>query len=128
MFGALTLYLHTPRTFDRHELRIALISVELATEVLVDRSSGAPPGQLDPRDHDALATHGHIYQAQGMVMVDLGVTLPQALALMRAHAYAAGQDLASLATDIVARRSRLPQDRPRDGDIENEARDKDGPP
>ena len=51
-----------------------------------------------------MAIHGHIYQAQGMTMVDLGVPLPEALARMRAHAYATDQDLADLATDIIAGR------------------------
>jgi hypothetical protein len=45
-----------------------------------------------------------------MTMVDLGVSLPEALARMRAHAYATEQDLAELATDIIAGRTILPAD------------------
>ena len=98
--GALTLYWqrHTrPRGSD---LRTALVFADLATELLIDNcfsDSGVEPA-LD----SALDTQGHIYQAQGMVMVDLGVRLPEALARMRAHAFASGQSLADLATDIVA--------------------------
>jgi hypothetical protein len=42
-----------------------------------------------------------------MVMVDLGITLQEALARMRAQAYASDQDLADLAADILAGRTRV---------------------
>ncbi len=83
---------------------------ELATELLMDNSTTGPAVGLDPDHHAAMAIHGHIYQAQGMTMVDLGVSLPEALARMRAHAYATDQDLADLATDIIAGRTILPVD------------------
>lgn len=57
-----------------------------------------------------LETHAHVYQAQGMLMVDLGISLPEALARMRAHAWATGQDLTTLAGEIVAGQTRLPRD------------------
>ena len=105
----LTLSGDDPRVFDRSEIRTALMFAELATEMLMDNSTTEPVG-LDPDHHAAMAIHGHIYQAQGMTMVDLGVSLPEALARMRAHAYATDQDLADLATDIIAGRTILPAD------------------
>jgi hypothetical protein len=45
-----------------------------------------------------------------MVMVDLGISLQEALARMRAQAYASEQDLADLATDILGGRTRLDPD------------------
>jgi len=107
-FGVLTLYGPDPRTFDRTEMRTALMFAELATELIMDNSTTEPG--LDPDHHAAMAIHGHIYQAQGMTMVDLGVPLPEALARMRAHAYATDQDLADLATDIISGRTILPAD------------------
>jgi len=109
-FGVLTLYGPDPRSFDRREMRTALMFAELATELLMDNSQAEPAIGLDPDHHAAMAIHGHIYQAQGMTMVDLGVPLPEALARMRAHAYATDQDLADLATDIIAGRTTLPAD------------------
>lgn len=108
-FGVLTLSGDVPRVFNRSEIRTALMFAELATELLMDNSTTEPG--LDPDRHAAMAIHGHIYQAQGMTMVDLGVSLPEALARMRAHAYATDQDLADLATDIIAGRTILPADR-----------------
>jgi hypothetical protein len=109
-FGVLTLYGPDPRIFDRKEMQTALIFAELATELLMDDSMTDPAAGLDPAHHAAMAIHGQIYQAQGMTMVDLGVTLPVALARMRAHAYATDQDLADLAADIIAGRIVLPAD------------------
>ena len=45
-----------------------------------------------------------------MLMVELGISLEEALARMRALAFASDQVLADLAADIVARRTRLQQD------------------
>ena len=109
-FGVLTLSGDVPRVFNRTEIRTALTFAELATEMLMDNSTTEPGLGLDPDHHAAMAIHGHIYQAQGMTMVDLGVPLPEALARMRAHAYATDQDLADLATDIIAGRTILPAD------------------
>jgi uncharacterized protein YigA (DUF484 family) len=109
-FGVLTLSSADPRVFDRAEVRTALMFAELATELLMDNSIAEPAVGLDPDHHAAMAIHGQIYQAQGMTMVDLGVSLPEALARMRAHAYATDQDLADLATDIITGRTILPAD------------------
>ena len=109
-FGVLTLSCPKPRVFDRTQMRTARRFAELATELLMDNSMSEPAVGLDPDHHAAMATHGHIYQAQGMTMVDLGVSLPDALARMRAHAYATEQDLADLATDIIAGRTTVPGD------------------
>jgi hypothetical protein len=109
-FGVLTLSGDAPRVFDRSELRTALMFAELATELLMDNSTTVPGLGLDPEHQAAMAIHGHIYQAQGMTMVDLGVPLSEALDRMRAHAYATDQDLADLATDIIAGRTILQAD------------------
>jgi GAF domain len=109
-FGVLTLYGPVRRVFDRTEMRTALMFAELATELLMDNSTAEPAVGLHPDHHAAMAIHGQIYQAQGMTMVDLGVSLAEALARMRAHAYATDQDLADLATDIIDGRTILPSD------------------
>ena len=47
----------------------------------------------DPDLRAAIHVRDEVYQAQGMVMVDLGVTLEVALARMRASAFAEGLSL-----------------------------------
>ena len=57
---------------------------------------------LMPDLDDALAPRLEVYQAQGMVMVDLGVGVDEAMARLRAHAYAVERPIADIARDIVA--------------------------
>jgi predicted outer membrane lipoprotein len=47
-----------------------------------------------------------------MVMVQLGVSLAAALALLRAYAYSHDRHLDEVARDVVTRRLRLDQDNP----------------
>lgn len=52
-----------------------------------------------------------LYQAQGMVQMQLGVSLQEAMARLRAHAYVHGRPLSEVAADVVARRLVLEPDR-----------------
>ncbi|MFJ6696540.1 ANTAR domain-containing protein [Streptomyces sp. NPDC091272] len=58
-----------------------------------------------------------VHQATGVLTVTLGVDLTTALDRLRAYAFAQDRPIVSVARDIVARRLRLPDDRPqtRDG-------------
>ena len=58
----------------------------------------------------ALGTTLQVHQAQGMVMVQLGVSLGSAMARLRAYAYANDRSLADVAHDIVARTLTLEKD------------------
>ena len=60
-------------------------------------------------------TRFQVYQAQGMVMVQLRVSAAEAMARLRAHAYATGRELAAVADDVVARRLVLESDDRPDG-------------
>ncbi|QMU70678.1 ANTAR domain-containing protein [Streptacidiphilus sp. P02-A3a] len=69
---------------------------------------GEPPGQdLDPAQAQQCLQHAVVYQATGMVSVQLAVTLPQALLRLRAHAYSSGRSITDICHDVVARRLRL---------------------
>lgn len=48
-----------------------------------------------------------IHQASGMLSVQLGTSIADGLAALRAHAYASGRPLADTAQDVVRRRLRL---------------------
>jgi AmiR/NasT family two-component response regulator len=50
------------------------------------------------------------YQATGMLTVQLGVSITEAFARLRAYAYSEDRRLADVAGDIVARRLRLDPD------------------
>ena len=48
-----------------------------------------------------------VHQAAGMTMIQLNVSINEALALLRATAFAEGKALADLAIEVVERRRRL---------------------
>lgn len=110
IFGVLTLYVGTGHRLDAEGLQRALIFSEVATEYLLDGSMPGDGHALDPGLDATLDTNAYVYQAQGMVMVDLGISLPEALARMRAHAWATGRDLTTLAREIVEGRAMPPRD------------------
>ena len=97
----------------------ALTADELWHAVLLaDATVGA---LLDQHDHDGTEAGGEdldevvedraeLFQAQGMVMVQLGVSIGEAMARMRAYAYAQDRRLSEVARDIVARRLRFDPD------------------
>ena len=91
----------------------ALTFADVAVTTLLDgqdarRARARPPTGLD----EAMDYRAELFQAQGMVMVQLGVTLAEALARMRAYAYAENRRLGDVARDIVARRLRFDRDHP----------------
>lgn len=111
-FGVLTFYAGKTSTLGAPELTLCMIFAEIATELLLESSTNGPTGGTeDGTDTDngsgegglgsAINFRTEIYQAQGMVMVALGVSLVEALARMRAHAFSSGQDLNDLALGII---------------------------
>jgi GAF domain-containing protein len=104
-FGVLTCTRAAAGPLATDEVTACLIFADVATELLLDSS---PTGsQPDPDLRAALRGRTEVYQAQGMVMVDLGVTLEVALARMRAAAFSEGISLQELAAGIVAGRRTL---------------------
>ena len=65
-------------------------------------SEGPRPGWARPATYRA-----EVHQATGMISVQLGVSLAEALVRLRAYAYADGRLIAEVAADVVARRLRL---------------------
>jgi hypothetical protein len=62
--------------------------------------------------NDAASHRAEVHQASGMVAVQLGVSVADAEARLRAHAYAVNRSVVDVARDIVARRLRLIDDGP----------------
>jgi hypothetical protein len=111
-FGVFHLHCSQVRNLSAIETATSLMLAELATEIVLDgyHRDGDPTASVAP--FFAADRRDEVYQAQGMVMVELGISLYEALARMRAHAFAADQELADLASEILAGRTRLQQDHP----------------
>jgi hypothetical protein len=86
------------------ELRQAFTFTDLAVRTLLDGQDDAIPGAAADGLDEAIEHSAELFQAQGMVMVQLGVSLPEALVRIRAYTYAQNRRLTDVAHDIVARR------------------------
>ncbi|WP_308285840.1 GAF and ANTAR domain-containing protein [Actinoplanes hulinensis] len=98
--GALDVLRTQSGRLSRDQIGWAVTFADRAVTTLLD---GKDDGDLD----DAIEHHAHLYQAQGMVMVQLGVSLAEAMARLRAYAYAEDRPLSEVATDVVTRRLRF---------------------
>lgn len=110
--GVLDVYRRQPGSLSDEALVQALTFAEVAVQTLLDGQELAPAGHLGDGLDRALDSRVALYQAQGMVMVDLGVPIADAMARLRAYAYAAGRPVHDVARDIVDGRLRLDRDGP----------------
>jgi hypothetical protein len=101
-FGVLELYADQCGPLDADNLAMAAAFARAATEAILDGGSITADGRLDSGLSDSLRDRAPIHQAQGMVMVDLGVTLAEALMRMRARAFARNITLLELAREVIA--------------------------
>jgi GAF domain-containing protein len=104
--GVLDLYRDRPGGLSDTDLAEALSFADAATAVLLDlQAHGARSGSI-PMIEDRAEVH----QATGMISVQAGVTLVQALVLLRARSFADDSPINSLARDVVSRMVRFTND------------------
>ncbi len=104
MMGVVDLYRRTPGRLDRTATSQAR---SLARKVAVPavRKALRAADEYDSAEHPrAPALRREVHQAVGMIFVQLDVTTAEALALLRAHAFATDRTLEDVARDVVARR------------------------
>ena len=106
--GALDVYRAETGGLSAETLSRALTFAEVAMLGILDAGSGVQVAAdlLDDSEDNRL----EVYQAQGMAMVQLGVSAEEALARLRAFAYAHDRRLSDVARDIIARRLELESD------------------
>ena len=108
--GVMTLYQQAEGqlTPAQHDDSIAL--AEVLTETVLSLQDDALPGTLAPGLDDAVQYRAEIYQASGMVAIQLSIPTAEALLRIRAHAFANDLTVAEVGAQIVARRLRLADD------------------
>jgi hypothetical protein len=106
--GVLSLYRAVPGPLSAGELADVLVFADIALQLLLDTAAGisGSPAYQPPLDglSDRRAV---VYQATGMISVQLGVSLEEALARLRARAFAGGAALGAVAGDVVSRQLRF---------------------
>jgi ANTAR domain len=109
--GAMDVFRAAPGPLSTKELRRALLFAEAAVTTLLDGQDNAQDGAVGALD-DQVTHSAELFQAQGMVMDQLGVSLTEAMTRIRAYTFAENRRLHDVATDIVGGRLRLDRDYP----------------
>lgn len=105
--GVLDLYRTAPGALSNAQLRDAISAADMAALMFLGVRTGPGNGEwLDQSLHG----RAEIHQATGMVLVQLGISATDALARMRAYAFAEQRLLSDVAHDVVSRRLRFTQD------------------
>ena len=100
--GVLDLYRDTAGELSPDELADALLFADAATHLLLDlQAQDAARGTPPPHALPVLDDRAEVHQATGVVSVRAGVTMAQALALLRARAYAEERPIGDLASDVL---------------------------
>jgi len=107
--GTMLAHRSAPGALTAGQVTDALALADAVTLALLHRRWSSPgdteqpgPGWAQPVTYRA-----EVHQATGMVSVQLGVSLAEALVRLRAHAWAADRLLAEVAADVVSRRLRF---------------------
>lgn len=107
--GVLTCYSRAPRTLQPAEVSRLLAAVDASTELLTGQDVDDEAPTAEPDLQASLHIRAEVYQAQGMLMAALGISLGDALARLRAMAFAEGTGLDELAQDLVNGRRPFPE-------------------
>ncbi|HWL99914.1 MAG TPA: GAF and ANTAR domain-containing protein [Nocardioidaceae bacterium] len=110
--GVLDLYRDTPGPLTSPDVTEALAFADAATVVVLnlqnlDELEGASPALIGPIDGRAV-----VHQATGMIAIQVGVSLAEALLRLRGHAYATERMVSDVAADVVDRRLRFDDSEP----------------
>ncbi|MFJ2233370.1 GAF and ANTAR domain-containing protein [Streptomyces sp. NPDC087859] len=110
--GTLDLYRDTPGELSARELRTAQLvagGITVALMALPHAEDGGPGGE-EPWLGGLTTDHDQVYQAIGMIMAQLRVGEDEALARLRAHAFAHDRTALEVARAVVSHRQRLDAD------------------
>jgi ANTAR domain len=105
--GVLTTYQERSGPLSSVDERRGAMTARLLTRRILDLQQDLRPEELAVELAAAGDYRAEVHQATGMVSVQLGVAVDEALRRIRAHAYATGRTTSAVASDVVARRLRL---------------------
>jgi GAF domain-containing protein len=110
--GVMDVFRDRPGPMSDDDIAQALVFADIALNAVLDGQKDAPPGEVPEGFGEEPVFRAEISQAQGMIMVQLGVSIAEALVRLRAYAYAQGRPLADVARDVVARTLHFDEDQP----------------
>ncbi|MER7050958.1 MULTISPECIES: GAF and ANTAR domain-containing protein [unclassified Streptomyces] len=108
--GTLDLYRDTPGGLTGPQLSMARLVAGVMTVALMAMSSGEERGERTAWLDELAGDHDEVYQAVGMIMAQLGAGADEALARLRADAFARGRTAHEAARDVLTHRRRFDRD------------------
>jgi hypothetical protein len=105
--GALNLYRDSPGPLDDDQHADALVLAGVAARAVLGMQAEAPPGMLGAEMESGPDFRFVVHQASGMISAQLEVGVGEALARLRAYAFAHDRPLTAVAQDVVARQLRF---------------------
>ena len=105
--GALNLYRDWPGPLTGDQHADALVVADVAARWVLEAQAGAPPDTVAEELEAGADFHFAVHNAAGMVSVQEGISVTEALIRLRAFAFSSDRLLADVAEDVIARRLRL---------------------
>jgi GAF domain-containing protein/ANTAR domain-containing protein len=119
--GVMDLYRDTPGGLSRPDLADALTVADTATLALIDMHGRKPAGELDQEWWDLDTFYRvEVHQATGVLMQQLDLPAVEALAVLRARAYASGVAVIDLARSVVGSAAPRPPPGSRPDEVSDE--------
>ena len=104
--GAMDVFRTEPGLLTPPQTRLALWFADIAVAVLLDGQDNAAADSVGELE-DQFIHHAELFQAQGMLTVQLNVSITEAMARIRAYTFAHDRLLHDVAADIVHGRLRM---------------------
>ena len=105
--GALNLYRDRPGPLTDDQYADALVLAGVAARAVLATQAPAPPGEIGAELEAGANFRLVVHQAAGMVSVQLGISVADALVRLRAYAFGNNRLLADVAEEVVTRKLRL---------------------
>jgi hypothetical protein len=105
--GALNLYQDKPGPLTDNQHADALVMADVIARWVLDAQAASPPDILAAGLESGSEFHFVVHNAAGMVSVQLGVSVTEALIRLRAHAFRENRLVQDVALDVVDRRLRI---------------------
>jgi GAF domain-containing protein len=105
--GALNMYRDLPGPLTGAQHADALVVADVAARWVLETQAGAPADMVAGELEAGADFHFAVHNAAGMVSVQQGISVTEALIRLRAHAFSNDRLLADVAQDVIARRLRL---------------------
>jgi GAF domain len=98
--GALNLYRDRPGALSDEQIGDAVVAARLASRTLLSWQAGAPPGTVAWQLEQVPNHRMQVHQATGRISVQAGISLADALVLMRAYAFSRDLPIGDVAAEV----------------------------